>query len=76
MSEDAASIGPGCLTSSPGLKSLLTRYTRTALGLLNATNIFSEGKSVLMWMGRIGNRIGTPCAVSAPLVGSMLNAVT
>ena len=71
-----ASMGPGCVTSSPGVKSLLMRYTRTALGLLNATKIFSDGISVLMWMGRVGNRTGAPCGVRAPLAGSMLNAVT
>src|SRR5262249_20768858 len=52
------------------------RYTRSALGLLNATRMFSEGMSVVMWIGRVGSRIASPCLVSAPLAGSMRNAVT
>src|SRR5438128_12467423 len=71
-----ASIGPGCFTSSPGVKSGLIRYTRNALGLLNATRMFSEGMSVVMWIGRVGSGIASPCLVSAPLAGSMRNAVT
>jgi hypothetical protein len=71
-----ASIGPGCFTSSPGVKSGLTRYTRSALGLLNATRRFSDAMSVVMWIGRVGSRIASPCFVSAPVAGSMPNAVT
>jgi len=71
-----ASIGLGWVTSSPGVKSCLMRYMRTALGLLNATRMFSDGMSVLMWIGRIGSRIGAPCGLRAPVAGSMLNAVT
>src|SRR2546426_11974924 len=71
-----ASIGPGCFTSSPGVKSLLIRYTCTALGLLNATRMFSEGMSVVIWIGRVGSRIASPCFVSAPLAGSMRKAGT
>ena len=29
-----------------------------------------------MWIGRVGSRIGAPCALSAPVVESMLSAVT
>src|SRR5262249_62288427 len=71
-----ASIGPGWPTSSPGVKSLLMRYTRRALGLLNATRMFSDGMSVVMWIGRVGSRIASPCLVSAPLAGSMRSAGT
>src|SRR2546426_8702546 len=70
-----ASIGPPCFTSSPGVKSWLIRYTRSALGLMNATRMFSDGMSVLMWIGRVGSRIASPCFVSASLAGSMRNAV-
>src|SRR5207249_8335259 len=71
-----ASMGPGCFTFSPGVKSWLMRYTRSALGLLVATRMFSDGMSVHMWIGRVGNGIASPCFVSAPLTGSMRNAVT
>src|SRR5206468_11299329 len=71
-----ASIEPGCFTSSPGVKSGLIRYTRSALGLLNATRMLSEGMSVVMWIARVGSRIASPCLVSAPLAGSMRTAVT
>jgi hypothetical protein len=71
-----ASIGPGCFTSSPGVKSALIRYTRSALGLLKATRMFSEGMSVVMWIGRVGSVIGSPCLVIAPVAGSMRSAVT
>src|SRR4029434_5914140 len=70
-----ASIAPGCFTSSPGVKSGLIRYKRHALGLLNATRIFSEGMSVVMWIGRVGSRIASPCLVSAPLAGAVREAV-
>jgi len=33
--------------------------------------MFSEGMSVVMWIGRVGSRIASPCLVSAPLAGSM-----
>src|SRR2546422_2610751 len=69
-----ASIEPDCFTSSPGVKSGLIRYTRSALGLLNATRMFSDGMSVLMWIGRVGSRIASPCFVSVPLAGSMRKA--
>jgi len=29
-----------------------------------------------MWIGRVGSRIGCPCGFSAPLAGSIANAVT
>src|SRR5207245_10861849 len=74
MREDPASIEPGCFTSSPGVKSGLIRYTRNALGLLNATRMFSEGMSVVMWIGRVGSRIASPCLVRAPLAGAARDA--
>jgi len=69
MREDAGVDGAG-------VKSWLMRYTRSALGLLVATRMFSDGMSVHMWIGRVGSRIASPCFVSAPLTGSMRNAVT
>jgi hypothetical protein len=49
---------------------------RSELGLLNATRMCSDGMSVVMWIGRVGSRIGSPCFVNAPLAESILNAVT
>src|SRR6266481_186896 len=49
---------------------------RSALGLLNATSTYRDGISVVIWMGRVGNRIGLPCGASAPEAGSIRNALT
>ena len=68
------STGPGCGTSAPAVPSALMRYTRSALGLLNATSAYSDGMSVDMWIGRVGSTTGSPCGDSAPLAGSMRNA--
>ena len=54
----------------------MTRYTLSPLGLLNATKRCVEGISVVMWIGRVGSAIGAPYGDSAPVAGSMRNAVT
>ena len=46
------------------------------LGLLNATRMYSDGMSVVMWIGRVGSGIGAPCGDSAPEAGSIASAVT
>ena len=32
--------------------------------------------SLVMWIGRVGSAIGSPCGISAPEAGSMRKAVT
>jgi len=44
--------------------------------LLKATSRCSEGISVVMWIGRVGSGMGSPCALSAPEAASTRSAVT
>ncbi len=32
--------------------------------------------SLVMWIGRVGNSIGSPCGLKAPVAGSMRKALT
>ena len=53
-----ASMVPGCFTSSPGVDVLVDAVDAHGTRVVKATRMFSDGMSVLRWIGRCGSRIG------------------
>src|SRR5438093_5847235 len=75
MREDAGVDGTRLLHLLAGREVVVDAIHAQRARMLVATRMFSDGMSVHMWIGRVGSRIASPCFVSAPLTGSMRNAV-